>query len=116
MCWRNEATGKEDFLCEPLSIACSNVRARAYTHTYVRCVFACERALMHVAFTRHECLHTSAKSSTQGNQRPQLTVLSTADFRERSKFIMEDGKWLYQGGDVNFDPQVACLSHSRRMA
>ena len=56
------------------------------------------------------------QSHLHGNQRPQLTVLSTADFRERSKFIMEDGKWLYQGGDVNFDPQVACLSHSRRMA
>jgi uncharacterized protein YchJ len=29
-----------------------------------------------------------------------------ADFRERSKFVKEDGKWMYQGGDVNFDPKV----------
>jgi len=33
-----------------------------------------------------------------------------ADFRERSKFIMEEGKWMYQGGDVDFDPQVPTLS------
>ena len=32
-----------------------------------------------------------------------------ADFRERSKFIMEQGKWMYQGGDVDFDPQVPTL-------
>ena len=29
-----------------------------------------------------------------------------ADFRERSKFVLEDGKWMYQGGDVDFDPKV----------
>ncbi len=29
-----------------------------------------------------------------------------ADFRERSKFLKEDGKWLYQGGDVDYNPQA----------
>lgn len=32
-----------------------------------------------------------------------------ADFRERSKFVQEDGKWMYQGGDVDFNPQATLI-------
>eukprot|EP00802_Teleaulax_amphioxeia_P000889 Tamp_00890.p3 GENE.Tamp_00890~~Tamp_00890.p3 ORF type:complete len:277 (-),score=71.23 Tamp_00890:2144-2974(-) len=32
-----------------------------------------------------------------------------ADFRERSKFVLEDGKWMYQGGDVDFDPKATLI-------
>ena len=31
---------------------------------------------------------------------------ASADFRERSKFVREDGRWLYLNGDVDFDPEV----------
>jgi len=29
-----------------------------------------------------------------------------ADFRERSRFLREGGKWMYAAGDVDFDPSV----------
>ena len=32
-----------------------------------------------------------------------------ADFRERSKFVQEGGKWMYQGGDVDFDPKATLI-------
>mmetsp|Transcript_65285 Transcript_65285/g.155691 ORF Transcript_65285/g.155691 Transcript_65285/m.155691 type:complete len:300 (+) Transcript_65285:64-963(+) len=31
---------------------------------------------------------------------------TNADFRERSEFLKEAGKWLYVNGDVEFDPKV----------
>mmetsp|Transcript_39353 Transcript_39353/g.93093 ORF Transcript_39353/g.93093 Transcript_39353/m.93093 type:complete len:285 (-) Transcript_39353:193-1047(-) len=31
---------------------------------------------------------------------------ASADFRERSRFLKEDGKWFYVSGDVDFDPEV----------
>eukprot|EP00960_Hanusia_phi_P061692 764913-Hanusia_phi.AAC.2 len=31
---------------------------------------------------------------------------SSADFRERSRFVKEGGNWFYAAGDVDFDPEV----------
>jgi uncharacterized protein YchJ len=32
-----------------------------------------------------------------------------ADFRERSRFVLEVDRWMYQGGDVDFDPKATLI-------